>query len=133
VADALWQSITRLVGVYNADHTILGELVYWTRARLGRAHCALCDITHGSVRERPEWRACRASIPVPFDTYHRDDQPDAVREAGGPPPFVVAATSNSIVPLLGPAELEACEGSPDALVDAIKAKVARLGLTWPEP
>ena len=123
-------SITRLVGVYNADGTILGELRYWTRARLGRAHCALCDITHGSVRERPEWRTSRASLPVPFQTYHRDDQPDAVRVAAGPPPFVVAETSSSIVPLLGPEELEACEGSPDALIDAIRDKAVRLGLTW---
>jgi hypothetical protein len=122
-------SITRLVGVYDADGTILGELRYWMRARFGGAHCALCDITHGSVRERPEWRACRASLPVPFDTYHRDDQPDSVR-AVGPAPLVVAETSSSVVPLLGPGDLEACEGSPDALIDAIKDKALRHGLTW---
>ncbi len=60
--------IVRLVGVYDADGTVRGELAYWVGARLGRRHCALCHITHGSVRQRPEWKACRAGLPVPFGT-----------------------------------------------------------------
>jgi hypothetical protein len=54
-------TIRRLVGVYNANSTITGELAYFIGAGLGSAHCALCDITHGLVRERPEWKACRQS------------------------------------------------------------------------
>ena len=73
----------RLVGVYDADGTVRGELAYWVGARLGRTHCALCDITHGLVREQYEWKACRAGLPVLFDTYHRNDQPDAVAAASG--------------------------------------------------
>ena len=65
------QRIVRLVGVYDADATFRGELSYWVGARLGRRHCALCDITHGTVRERPEWAACRTGLPIPFDTFHR--------------------------------------------------------------
>ena len=49
-------TVRRLVGVYDADHTIRGELAYWIGARLGRAHCSLCDITHGLLRERSESR-----------------------------------------------------------------------------
>jgi hypothetical protein len=33
-----------LIGVYAADGTVTGELAYFVGARLGRAHCALCDI-----------------------------------------------------------------------------------------
>ena len=71
--------IVRLVGVYDADSTVRGELAYRVSARLGRRHCSLCEITHGSVRQRPEWKACPAGLPVPFDTYHRNDQPDPIR------------------------------------------------------
>lgn len=124
-------AIRRLVGVYDADGTLRGELAYWVGARLGRAHCSLCDITHGSVREKGEWKACRAGLPVPFDTYHRNDQPDDVRaELAGVVPAVVVETSAGVVTLLGPAELAACEGSPARLVTAIEDAVGRLGLRW---
>lgn len=126
--------IIRLVGVYDADSTIRGELAYWIGARLGRRHCSLCDITHGSVRERPEWKACRAGLPVPFDTYHRNDQPAAARAAaGGQAPVVLAETADGMVMLLGPDELDRCQGSIDRLVEAVEAAVDRQGLTWPQP
>ncbi len=124
--------ISRFVGVYDADHTLKGELTYWVGARLGRAHCALCDITHGSVRERSDWKACRAGLPIPFDTFHRDDQPDQVRAAlGGAVPAVVAETTDGVVPLLDGDALEACAASPEALMKAVEAAAEAQGLDWP--
>jgi hypothetical protein len=123
--------IVRLVGVYDADSTLRGELGYWIGARLGRRHCSLCDITHGSVRERPEWKACRAGLPVPFDTFHRNDQPDAIRAAsGGKAPVVLAETVSGRALLLGPADLNACGGSIDQLVKAMEAAASQNGLTF---
>ena len=123
--------IVRLIGVYDADGTMRGELAYWVGARLGRRHCSLCEITHGSVRQRPEWKACTAGLPVPFDTYHRNDQPDAARVVSeNQAPVVVAETNNGQVLLLTPEDIDACNGSIDRLVDALKHKAARLGLGW---
>jgi hypothetical protein len=124
----------RLVGVYNADGTWRGEVAYWVGARLGRRHCSLCEITHGSIRVRPDWTACKAGLPVDFVTFHRDDQPESVRAAaGGRAPVVAADTDRGPVLLLGPAELAACDGSIDRLVDAIEAAKTRLGLVWSAP
>ena len=126
--------IIRLVGVYNAESTFVGEVGYWVGARLGRAHCGLCDITHGSVRERRDWQVCRAGLPVPFKTFHRNDQPDSVRRAiGDVAPAVVAETTSGIVALLDAAALERCAASPDALVAAIESAVADRELFWPSP
>ncbi len=128
---ATTRQIVRLVGVYDADGTMRGELAYWVGARLGRRHCSLCVITHGSVRQRPEWKACQADLRVPFDTYHRDDQPDAIRSAAaGQAPVVVAETAVGHMMLLGPADLETCDGSIDLLVEAIERSAEGLGLTW---
>jgi hypothetical protein len=124
--------ILRLIGVYNANGSVRGELAYFVRARLGRAHCSLCDITHGIVRERAEWKARRASLPVPFDTYHTNDQPDHVRDAhGGRVPVVLAETSAGFVELVGPDELASFAGSIERLSHAIDSAASRLGLTWP--
>lgn len=120
----------RLVGVYDADGTVRGELAYFFKARIGAAHCALCDITHGPLRERADWRACRDALPLPFDTYHRDDQPEEVRAAtGGITPVVVAETASGVSVLLGPDELEQCHGSPELLRQAIEAALGSTGLS----
>ena len=124
--------IRRLVGVYNADGTLRGELAYWVGARLGRAHCALCDITHGAVRERTDWKACRAGLPVPFDTYHLDDQPEAIRAAiAGQSPAVIADTDQGLFVLIGPADLERCDASPDKLTAALTDAAEQHRLNWP--
>jgi len=124
--------VQRLVGVYDADGTLRGEVAYWIRARLGRAHCALCDITHSSVRERSEWKACRTSLPVPFELFHRDDQPPEVRAAAGTEaPYVLAATESDLVLLLDGDALESCGGEIDAFADALDRALRRQGLTWP--
>ena len=125
-------TIRRLVGVYDADGSVLGELRYFVGARLGRSHCALCDITHGLARERSTWRTFRSELPVPFDTFHRDDQPDDVRAAHqDQEPVVLAATDDGFVVLLAPADLESCAGSVDHLSSAIDTAAAAAGLRWP--
>ena len=69
---------------------------------------------------------------MPFDTYHRDDQPDAVRAAiGDDAPAVVAETVDGIVPLLDSTELADCRGSIEALLEAIEQKLAQNQLAWP--
>jgi hypothetical protein len=132
MVDTSPRTIRRLVGVYDADGTVRGELAYFVGARLGRAHCALCDITHGLVRERADWRLCRDGLRVPFDAYHRNDQPDTIRVATSDvAPVVVAETDTGIVSLLSPDALHACAGSPALLVEAIERAVEREVLRWP--
>jgi hypothetical protein len=125
--------IRRLVGVYNANGTLRGELAYWIAALLGRTHCGLCDITHGSIRERSDWQECRATLRVPFDTYHLNDQPDDVRPltAGTRAPIVVADTDQGLRLLLGADDLDECDGSPPQLIAAIDAAVEHQHLAWP--
>lgn len=123
--------VTELVGVYHASGTLWGELSYWVGARLGRAHCALCDVTHGTFRPKAGWSACVEGLPVPFVTYHLDDRPDdVVRASEGRTPCVLARTSDpaALHLLVGPADLATCDGDPEALVEVMARHAADLGL-----
>jgi hypothetical protein len=125
-------AIQRLIGVYNANGTLTGELAYFIGARLGRKHCSLCDITHGSIRPKPEWETRRSDLAVPFDTYHLNDQPDDVRLAtGNVAPAVLAQTSEGVILLLGPESLSECHGIVDKMMVAIEEAVIQAGLSWP--
>ena len=109
-----------VIGVYNANSTILGEVSYWIGARFGVAHCSLCDITHGLFAERKDWKSCRDQSEFNFSTFHRNDQPEAVRAAANDvTPVVVAFVNDKYQVLLGPQQIDACEGSPERLVAAI--------------
>ena len=121
--------VERLVGVYHASGTWWGELSYWVKARLGGGHCALCEITHGSIREKPAWRRCRAEVPVPVVTVHLDERDDALASfTEGRTPCVVAETTGGPVILVDAEQLAACGGSPQRLLEAITANAATRGL-----
>ena len=113
--------VIRLTGVYNAEGSLLGELRYVVGRRLGRTHCALCEITHGHVREKAAWRHARRRLAVPFTAVHLDERDQHEREASdGRTPCVLAHTADGAQLLLGPVELERCAGDPEALVAAIE-------------
>ena len=123
--------IISLVGVSNAEGTLAAELRYWFGARLGRAHCALCEITHGSFREKAEWKRVSGELPVPFEAVHLDERSPEVKAASGTQtPCVVALTGDSSEVLLGPEKLEACRSEPRALATAILAAAQSRGLRF---
>lgn len=122
------RNVERYVGVYNAEGSLRGELAYFVGKRLGRAHCALCDITHGLVSTKPAWQSCRLDLAVRFDTVHLDERDAALVElTEGRTPCVVAEGDGWSEVLLGPAELEKCHGSPNALVAALAQATAERG------
>jgi hypothetical protein len=118
-------AIIELFGVYDADATLVGEASYWIGARLGIRHCSLCDITHSLFREKSQWRECVAKLQnnhnVTFHAFHRNDQPDNVREViNGSYPAVVAQHSNgSLTLFLNADQISECGIDPEAFYKKI--------------
>lgn len=46
----------KLIGVYNANGGIAGELAYFFGHLIGVRSCTLCDVTHSPVRKKSQWR-----------------------------------------------------------------------------
>ena len=128
--------ITALVGVYDADGTLSGELAYWVGAHLtGRRHCALCEITHGTFREKAQWRELAAGLAVPFEAVHLDERSEAVTRASqGKTPCVIAVLEDgSLEMLLEPEDLEAMNGDPTRLASALGEAISREYPSGPAP
>jgi hypothetical protein len=106
-------TIQRLSFVYDADGTLAGELKYYVGSLIGRAHCALCDITHSKLGKRSSFRKCVADIGLPITYLHRNDVPaDVVTAAAGQWPVVVGHDEQGVAAVLLDREaLERCGGS----------------------
>jgi hypothetical protein len=127
-------TIRKLTGVYNARGTIAGEVAYVLAKVSGRAHCGLCDITHGRrLRERAAWREQRTRLSVAFETVHLDEVPPELARVFSAAPCVLAHTDDGVVPLLGPAEIDACAGNGEALVAAVEHAADARGLSFVSP
>ena len=124
--------MTKLIGVYDADATLLGEVSYWLGARFGVRHCSLCDITHSLFREKSQWRECQSRLEsdlhVEIETFHRNDQPDDVRACiDGKYPAVVMRGDDGVVSMfMNASEIDACGASPENFAAEISRRMAQL-------
>ena len=123
------RSDVTLIGVYDADSTTPGEIRYWFSARFGRAHCSLCEITHGVFREKSEWRVVRDALAIQFTTFHRNDAPaDVVSAASGRFPVVVARSVSETIVVLSAEDLESLNGDSKRFLATLEAACVRMGL-----
>lgn len=125
-------TIVRLVGVYDADGGLRGELAYLAGKFRGQ-HCSLCDITHSPVRRRRDWDDYVSSLPVPLEVVHRNERDaDMTAATSGLEPCVAAeCPDGSIVIVLDDAALQGAgdvRGFSAALEDALE----RNDLVWPD-
>jgi len=114
----------RLVGIYNADGSLRGELQYVLGRARGTAHCALCETTHGKIRRRRDFdRAC-AALDAPLELRHRDElDPEYTAVVQGRLPCILIVDTQTEI-LLGPEELEDCAGDPVRLIELINHALA---------
>ncbi len=118
----------RLIGVYDADGGLLGELAYLTGRLLGVARCALCEISHDASGEKPAFQATRRSIGVPLEMTHRNQVSAEVRGlVAGRTPCVVGETDEGYEVLLGRPQLEACRGDVLCLEAALRQAIDEAG------
>ncbi len=125
--------LVELVGVYRADGGPLGELRYVAGKVMGSTHCGLCDITHGTVRRRPEWDEMVARLGVPVVLMHLNEMPREVGAAvrgSGAPVVLGRDTEGALETLLVAEELDTLEGSVERFERALLERLEERG--WVE-
>ena len=118
------KSWVRLVGVYDADGGLFGEIAYVTGRLLGIAHCALCEISHTASGEKPAFRRTRRALGVPLEMLHRNEQPADMRALTlARTPCVVGQTAEGYEILMGRTDLEACRGDVACLEASLRERL----------
>ena len=97
--------------IYDADSSFIGEVRYLRDKCLGKADCALCDLSHGwNPLGRTAWRR-RKGVAYSLNWLHRDELPDHVAaRIEGQLPCVAVDHSGEIDIVIGREALRGCEG-----------------------
>ena len=100
-----------LYAIYDADGSFMGEIRYLRDKCLGKAECALCDLSHGwNPIGRSDWRR-RKGLAASLNWLHRDELPSYVTEqVAGQLPCVAADRNGEIEIVIGREALRGCEG-----------------------
>ncbi len=118
--------VRTVVGVFDADGGLRGELRYVVDKLAGRGHCALCDITHGmNPLGKRSWKDACAAAGLTMELLHRDEAAPEQLDAAGALPAVVVSDGAGWRVLVRSGELAACGGSPDRLVSLIEERLGR--------
>lgn len=119
----------RLIGVYNADGGIIGELKYVFGHLIGTAECELCDITHSPVRRKPQFdamaKALKAEYGVDFLLRHLNERtPEQKQASEGRAPCVLAEyPDGKIGMLLDKNDLKAAGGDVAKFEKILRGKL----------
>jgi len=108
------EPVVEIVGVYDADGGVLGELSYVVRHALGRTECSLCSVTHGGLRRKRQWDEMVAELEVPVRLVHRNETSEAERTASAMTglPAVLGVRADGVhTVLMGPTMLRETGGS----------------------
>ena len=99
-----------LYAIYDADGSLMGEIRYLRDKCLGKAKCALCDLSHGwNPLGRSDWRR-RRGLAASLNWLHRDELPDYVAaKVKGQLPCVAVDRGGEIEIIIGPEALRGCE------------------------
>lgn len=123
--------VQRLVGVFDADGTLRGEIAYVIGHLIGRRQCSLCDITHSWKGRKQAFDERTAALGVPFELLHRDEVPGDLADVVDAWPSVLVLTDDGPSVLLDDRALTACGGDPDALFAALQRALADRRLALP--
>lgn len=130
-------TVARLYVVYDADGSFVGEVAYLVgKYLLKKAHCAACDITHGTFSEKKEFAACKLRLGVPITQIHRDELYPELQAfiASQPRPNLatvvaeVKGDQREFVYVLGPKELDDFGGNVARFEEGLRRRLQDLDL-----
>ena len=119
----------RLIGVYNADGGLAGELRYFFGHLVGVAECTLCDITHSPFAKKAKWKLLEdrlsTELGITFELVHKNERTPAqlVASDGREPCVLIEDAEGNLSMILDWTDLKIAKGSVTAFERALRAKL----------
>ena len=119
--------MTRIVGIYNADGSILGELNFSIRKVLGKSDCGLCDLTHGwNPFGKPSWRNACSARSIEIELVHRDELTSDQNKTAGDLPAIIFQLGETWRKLMTAEDIYSFKGNGSGFLDEIERLVSEL-------
>ena len=116
--------MTQVVGIYNADGSVSGELAYVASKLTGRGSCELCDVTHGwNPFGRREWKIAMRQSDLDITFIHRDEALPEQLEAAGRLPSIVALRDDGWQNIMTPSDFAAFKADAGELIAEVERRV----------
>ena len=116
-----------LIGIYDADASVTGEIRYLLRKVFSNDTCALCELTHGwNPLGKTAWRNWKGSAPS-VRWLHRDQlPPEKLKAIAGDIPCLALEKNNGLHVFISSKEIESCGNDVGLLRAFIDAKLEAL-------
>jgi hypothetical protein len=118
-----------LIGIYNADGGIIGELNYFFGHLVGVKNCSLCDISHSPIRKKNSFKQLERQLleqhGIVVRMIHLNERNEREKRAseGREPCMLLAYPDESISMFLDAADLKALSGSVSSLKKLISSRL----------
>ena len=115
----------KVVGVYNAEGTLKGEVVYLLNKIVGRGQCILCEITHGwQPFSKRIWREGLSKTTLNIEMLHTNDLSTEQRLVIDKlPVFLVEAPNGKWSVLMNDTQIADFADNPEGLLQELRKLV----------
>ena len=122
-------ALPQLYAIYDADGSLLGELSYLKDKCLGKAECALCDLSHGwNPLGKASWRQRRGQA-ASLEWVHRDEVPPHVLSAMSDHlPCIAMDREGKVEIVISKEALAGCEGRFEIFEHLLEQKLRALAI-----
>ena len=116
--------MNKVVGVYNAEGSLKGELSYILKKLIGLGSCGLCDLTHGwqPIMKRSWQKACSQSV-IDITLLHLNELNDNQRAVVKSPPVILQEAQGQWLILMTADEIQQFKGQPQALLAEVEIRL----------
>ena len=116
--------MTHVVGIYNADGSVTGEIAYAASKLTRRGSCELCDVTHGwNPFGRREWKTALQQSDLDITFIHRDEALPEQLAAAGQLPSIIALSDDSWHVIMSANDIRQCNKSAEQLISQLRVRL----------